>query len=236
MKTSIIIPTYNEKENIRRLIPMVFKIVPHASIIIVDDHSPDGTAEAARKLTKKYSGVHVIERKGKGGRGSAVIAGLKFAYDKLKSEIFLEMDADLSHDPSELPSLLSLSKPMTVVLASRYIKGSRILGVPLNRRVMSWFSNFFIRLVLRLPISDNTNGYRCYRKDAVEILIKHLFISHGYILLSESLYLLYTHGFSFIEFPSIFINRKFGVSNATLSEFFHASTKVMRIRAYIDSL
>ncbi len=236
MNIAIIIPTYNEKENVKRIVPAIFSVLQRVSVIVVDDHSPDGTAHAVRELGKKYSRLHIIERKGKGGRGSAVIEGFRYARKKLKPDIYIEMDADLSHDASELPRMISLSKPGVVVFASRYVRGGKIVGVSFYRRCMSRFSNFLIRMLLGLPGADNTNGYRCYRPDAIELLLNHRFISTGYILLSESAFVLYTHGFSFIEFPSIFRNRKFGLSNASIAEFMHALKMITRIRSYVSGV
>ncbi len=236
MNTAIIIPAYNEKENVQLVIPAIYDVVPDASVIFVDDHSPDGTAREVKKLCKKFPRLHLIERKRKGGRGSAVMEGMKYAHDTLISDVYIEMDADLSHDPAELRTLISLSKPKTIVLASRYIQGGKVIGVPKKRMIMSWWSNLLIYLLLRLPITDNTNGYRCYRKDAVEILLRHPFISHGYILLSEAAYLLYVNGFSFVEFPSLFIYRKYGFSKTSVSEVLHALRSLVRIRMRVRSV
>lgn len=231
MKTAIIIPTYNEKGNLKKLIPAILSILPKTTITIVDDNSPDKTGQAVSNLQKKYKNLYLVTREKKSGRGSAVIEGLKYILEKRPdTEIFIEMDADFSHKPEELPQLIKLSKPKTIIFGSRYVKGSKIINWPIKRRIASKISNFLIRTVLNLPLNDNTNGYRCYHKDAVKLLVKHQYISQGYILLSESANLLYQNGFKFIEVPSVFYNRTVAKSNTTIFEFLDAFINLIRIR------
>lgn len=232
-KVAIVIPTYQEKAGITRLVENIFRVLPDVNVVVVDDNSPDGTAGSIRKLTKKHRHLSLIERKGKGGRGSAVVAGFKFAQEKLKTKIFVEMDADFSHNPDELPHLIKLSQPKTIVIASRYTKGGRVINVPLNRRLLSQIANILIRLALKIPLKDNSNGLRCYQTDAVKILLKHKFISSGYILLSESARLLLNHGFSLVEIPSTFVNRKLGKSNARVDEFIHSLVGLIKIKRHL---
>jgi len=234
MKTAIIIPTYNEKENIKKLIPAIFSVIPKVDIIVVDDNSPDETANEVLKLKRKYFHLHLIKRGGKAGRGSAVIEGLKFAFEKIKAEKYIEMDADFSHDPKELARLINFSKPKTIVLASRYVKGSKIVNWSISRRINSQLANLLIRFILKLPIRDNTNGFRCYPKEAVRLLISHNFITSGYILLSESAYLLYKNNFTFKEMPSLFQNRRLGTSNTTVEEFLDSLVYLIRIKKTIN--
>lgn len=228
-KISIIIPTYREEQNLQKIIPTVFSIVPKATIIVVDDNSPDKTKEVIKKLKIKYKNLIFISRDKKDGRGSAVVEGFTHAL-KTHTDIFIEMDADFSHDPHELPTIIGLSKPKTVVVASRYMKGSNIVNVPPKRKFLSILANVFVKMLLNLPASDNTNGFRAYREDAVKILLDHSFVSKGYILLSESAYLLKQKGFSFIETPSTFVNRRIGQSNATFKEFSSSFKNILRIR------
>jgi len=230
MKTTIIIPTYNEKENIQKLIPVIFSVVPQCTIIVVDDNSPDGTAHQVLKLKSKYPQLHLIKREKKAGRGSAVIEGFKYAHKNMRPQVYIEMDADFSHNPKELPQLINFSKPKNIVLASRYVKGGKIVNWPISRRINSWLANLLIRFVLKLPLKDNTNGFRCYPKEAIQLLLNHDFISKGHILLGESAYLLYKNGFGFVEIPSNFKNRKLGKSNATLDEFFNSLLLLFQIK------
>lgn len=230
LETVIVIPSYNEIENIKKLIPSIFSIVPNSYIIVVDDSSPDGTREAVSQLSKKYKNLHLISRKNKSGRGSAVIEGFRYAIENIKPKFFIEMDADLSHNPREILTMLKLSKPKTIVVGSRYIKGSKMINIEIKRRILSYLSNLLIKVTLANPLVDNTNGFRCYRKDAIRCLLKHRFISNGYIVLSESTTLLYKKGFSFIEFPTVFVNRIKGKSNTSLSEFIHSLINLVKIK------
>lgn len=236
-KLAVIIPSYNEKENIRKIVSQIFSLVNNnAHVVIVDDNSPDGTKKVVSDLQKKYENLHMFLRKGKGGRGSAVIDGLRYALENIDPELFIEMDADFSHNPEEILNMLALSRPRAVVIASRYIKGGKILNVRLGRRILSYLANVLIKLILRNPIIDNTNGFRCYRRDAVKCLLQHKFISRGYILLSESATLLNENGFKFIEFPSLFINRTRGESNATISEFKNSLVCLLNIKRQFSRL
>lgn len=228
-KVAVVIPTFNEKENISNLIAVIFPLLKDVAIIIVDDHSPDGTSLAVEKIIPKYPNLHLITRQGKGGRGSAVLAGFQLACD-LNCQIFVEMDADFSHDPQELPGLINLIESDKVILASRYLAQSKIYNWPQKRILSSKLANFLIRIVLNLPTRDNTNGYRCYPRAAVDLLLKFHFISSGYILLSESERYLYKRGFKLVETPSVFRNRKLGKSKATFKEFFYSLYLLLRIR------
>ena len=229
METAVIIPSYNEKDNIEKIISAIRSVLKDAVIIVVDDNSPDYTASVVKKLQKKDTNVHLIIRKQKDGRGSAVMAGFLHAFKNTKFKTFIEMDADFSHDPSELPLLIKKVKFDTVVIASRYLKGSRIIDWPLSRKITSRLSNFLIRSVLGLPIGDNTNGFRCYSRQAAEILIQHHFRTKGYIVLSESSYLLFKKGFQFQELKTVFHNRKSGKSKTTVGEFINSFINMFNI-------
>lgn len=232
-KVAVVIPSYNESGNIERIVPLIFSIIPYANIVVVDDNSPDGTKDVIRSLQKKYKHLHLVLRSKKGGRGSAVIDGFRYAYRKINPKFYVEMDADFSHTPQEILKLINLSEEKTVVVASRYIEGGKILNVELKRRMLSYLANFIIRFVLKNPLIDNTNGFRCYRKDAIKRLISYKFISKGYIVLSEVATLLNREGFRFIEFPTIFINRKRGKSNATISEFRNSFLGLLNVRKHL---
>lgn len=229
MKIAIVIPTFQEAKNIKKLIEAVFLNEPRSEVIVVDDNSPDGTAEIVKKLKFKHKKLWLINRSGKGGRGSAVLDGFRLAYEKLKPDVYAEMDADFSHEPKELPNLIALAKKKTVVLASRYVRGSRIVNWPLKRHIMSQLSNKLIRVVLGFQLRDNTNGYRIYKEDAIKILLQHRFVNSGYIVLSESAYLLKQKGFQLIEVPSVFVNTKSEKSNASLQEFLNAFRGLLKI-------
>lgn len=230
---AVIIPTYNEKENVGKLILNIFVLYPAASIIIVDDSS-DETSAVVEKLKRKYKKLYLIKRLKKGGRGSAVIEGFTFAFNKLNCSLFIEMDADLSHNPEEITYLIDNSASKRVVIASRYSKKSQIINWPYSRRFASKLINIFIRFLLRIPVIDNTNGYRCYTKDAVRALVNHAFVSNGFIALSEEAFLLKKKGFTFVEISSIFIDRKKGKSSVTIGELMRCLVNLFRIKFFVN--
>ena len=228
-KVTIVIPTYNEADNVDYLIPSIFNLLPQISIVIVDDNSNDGTLQKIANLQKKNNRLFLIKREKKSGRGSAVINGMKYAYEKLKADKYIEMDADLSHDPSELTLLIKKINKKTVTCASRYIKGSKIINWPLSRRVASKISNILVRFFLSIPMHDNTNGYRGYSREAARYLINHYYLSSGYIVLAEMAFLLKNKGFDFFEIQTVFNNRRAGRSNTTVQEFTNALITLFRI-------
>ena len=227
-KILIIIPSYNEQDNIVKLIDSLFSVCSHCDILIVDDGF-DKTADLVKEAQRQHSNLFLIKRNGKGGRGTAVLDGLKFGLQK-NYDFFVEMDADLSHQPNELPSLLDLAKTNAVVIGSRYIKNSRIIGWPWRRRVFSWLANFYANLILRIGIKDYTNGYRVYGRQAVQKIDFNKIKSSGYVVLSEIAHQLFIKGLKFYEVPIIFINRKQGASNFSLREIKEAFLSVFRIK------
>lgn len=228
---AVVIPTYNEADNIENIIRNVNKYISRLDhIIIVDDDSPDKTGKIAKKLKVKFKNLHVIIRKGKNGRGSAVIDGFKFALG-LKPSYVVEMDADFSHKPEDIPRLRKqMSKNVGLVIGSRYMKGSEIQNWPRKRKIFSHFANLYAKIILQIPISDYTNGFRLYSKIALEFLLSQDFKTTGYIVLSETAYKLHKAGFKFEEIPIVFINRKRGVSNVNRSEIKNAFLGVLKIR------
>ena len=228
---AVIIPTFNEAENITKLIRQIRSYIgPNDKIIIVDDNSPDGTGKIVEKYAKNGKNIYVIHRKGKEGRGSAVIAGFKLA-QKFNPDYYLEMDADFSHKPEDIVRLLSkIKEGRDVVIGSRYLSKSQILNWPLQRKVFSKFANFYARAALGVPISDYTNGFRIYSKKAAEFLLSQNLVSKGYIVLSETAYKLNRENFKFSEIAITFVNRKRGQSNTTFSEIKNAFLGILRIR------
>lgn len=227
-KTLIIVPCYNEKDNIIKLINTLFSASPESDIIIVDD-SNDDTANLVKDSQLTHQNLFLIKRLGKGGRGTAVLDGLKFGL-KNGYEYMIEMDADLSHDPKELPCLIELAGANTVVIGSRYLKGSKIVGWPLRRKIFSWLANLYAGFILQIKIHDYTNGYRVYSRDAVEKINFNEIKSTGYVVLSEIAYQLFLKGVKFKEFPIVFVNRREGSSNFSLKEIKEAFTSVIRVK------
>lgn len=230
-EVAVVIPTYNERENITKTIELIKKTVPGILIYIVDDNSPDNTQEVVRKITsKKNNNVFLIVRTKKSGRGGAVLEGLKVALKNPKTKYFMEMDADLSHSPLQIPRILEKRDEKTVVIGSRYIKGSKIVNWPPKRIILSGFANRYISAILRVKIHDFTNGFRCYPKDAVRAILKNDIQHKGFITLSETVFLLSKKGFKFTEVPITFKDRTRGKSNATMSEVFMSLLAVIQIR------
>lgn len=227
---AIIIPCYYERENLEKLVPVLISLFPHTPLFIVDDHSPDGTSDFISDVHKKNTCVSVISRASKSGRGSAVLAGLKKAHEDTETAYFLEMDADFSHDPADIYRLLEKADPDTVVIGSRYVRGSRIIDWPYLRRILSRLSNLYARLFLGIPIDDYTNGFRLYPRQAVEVLIKRPPETPGYAYLSETAHLLYKNGFKFSEVPTGFVNRKIGKSNTGIGEYLKSLLAIIKIR------
>ena len=230
MKTAVVIPTYNEKENISSLVDAITALGDQFHVIIVDDNSPDGTGDAADDLADRLDSVEVIHRTGKGGRGSACIVGFERALQEPEFGYFIEMDADFSHDPVDIPRLVSEMSDHDVVIGSRYVSGSKIINWGIQRHIFSHLANAFARLLLGIPIHDYTNGYRCYSRHALESIDLGRIEAHGYIVLSEMAYQLHQKGMRFAEIPIVFVNRRRGKSNTSLREIADAFTSVIKLR------
>tara|TARA_B100000579_G_scaffold324080_1_gene273850 strand:+ start:955 stop:1683 length:729 start_codon:yes stop_codon:yes gene_type:complete len=211
---SIIIPTFNEKENIHRLIKNIKKVVPKAYIVIVDDSIDDEIGKIVKK--NKYLNVNYYHRKNAKGRGSAVLFGLRKNFSKDKKRIFIEMDADFSHRPIELKKNIELFKKKNydLLISSRYLKKSKIINWPISRKIFSKLSNILAQLVLRVNVSDYTNGFRIYSSNAVNIILKKCGkIGDGFIILSEFLLALNINKLRIGETNTIFVNRIRGESS-----------------------
>lgn len=225
----IVIPTYNEAADIAALCEEILKRPEAVDVLVVDDNSPDGTAAEAGRLTVDYPGrMNVLLREGKGGRGGAVLAGLKWGLARGYDYLF-EMDADFSHRPEEIPVFLAACDRADVVVGSRYLKASQIVNWPQTRRFFSKWANRYARFFLRIPISDYTNGFRCYRREAAAAINPELITARGYIVLSEIAYQLYKSGFRFADVPTVFVNRRRGESNLSPKEITSAFTSVVRL-------
>jgi dolichol-phosphate mannosyltransferase len=227
----IVIPTYNERENLAALVSEILSLPHDLSVVVVDDDSPDGTGQLADELAAQTDHVQVIHRTGKAGRGSACIAGFRHALEHTDAPLILEMDADFSHHPRYIPELLARAEAAEMVVGSRYMPGSRIVDWGLSRRVFSKLANAFARVMLGLPIRDCTNGFRCYRREALEGLDLQSIHTTGYIVLSEIAVLLQRRGARFAEVPTVFVNRKRGQSNTTPAEIWNAFSAVWELRS-----
>ena len=225
----MMIPTYNEKENIRPLVDEIFRSTKGKTIvIIVDDSSPDGTGEIADEMARKQKGIFVVHRSER-GRGSAGIRGFLEAL-KHGPDYVIEMDADFSHDPEYIPAFLREIEGCDIVIGSRMIEEGRTVERGFVRNAITSFAGFVTRLILGMKIRDIQSGYKCYRREVLESLDFSGFISKGYSIGAETLYRANMKGFSMKEIPIIFRNRKRGKSKLSVNELFSFFFSVIRIR------
>ncbi len=229
MNAIVVIPTYNEIDNIERMIQAIFNVLPEISILVVDDNSPDGTAKKIKELQTEHSNIHLIERAGKMGLGTAYCEGFQYALNKGFDYIF-EMDADFSHDPKELPNFLESIKEYDLVLGSRYIKGVNVVNWPLQRLLLSYFANLYTQVITGLPVKDATGGFKCFRADLLRKIDLTSIKSNGYGFQIEMTYRLWKKGARIKEIPIIFIDRMNGVSKMNKSIIYEAIFLVWKLK------
>lgn len=229
MKTLIIIPTYNELENLPRLLPVVLSKDSTINILIVDDNSPDGTASFVEDEMKKDNRIHIIKRPSKQGLGTAYIAGFKFALQN-QFDLIFEMDADFSHDPNEIPKFLEEIKKSDVVLGSRYITGVNVINWPMRRLLLSWFANFYTRVITGMSVHDATGGFKCFRKEVLQAIDLDKVTSNGYAFQIEMTFKAWKKGFRIKEIPIIFMDRVKGKSKMSKKIVREAVTMVWKLR------
>jgi len=228
MKSAVIIPTYNEKSNIGRLIDRLMGLNIGAYIIIVDDDSPDGTGESIRKLTEKYQKVKTIHRKKRIGLGAAYVDGLKYALN-LGAERIITMDADFSHNPKDVPRLLRASEKYDIVIGSRYIKGGGTVRWEIWRRLLSGLGVHVSRLVLGLKIKDCTSGFKCYSRRFLESVDFSTLSSQGYGFNVKIVLMAQNQGFSILEIPILFRRRERGKSKLGFKEILRYIQEIFKI-------
>ncbi|MGZ2698381.1 polyprenol monophosphomannose synthase [Bacteroides fragilis] len=235
MQTSdsiVIIPTYNERENIENIIRAVFGLEKTFHILIIEDGSPDGTAAIVKTLQQEFPDrLFMIERKGKLGLGTAYITGFKWALEHSYEYIF-EMDADFSHNPNDLPRLYEACAVQggDVAIGSRYVSGVNVVNWPMGRVLMSYFASKYVRIVTGLPIHDTTAGFKCYRRQVLEAIDLDHIRFKGYAFQIEMKFTAYKCGFKIIEVPVIFINRELGTSKMNSSIFGEAVFGVIKLK------
>lgn len=235
MQTSdsiVIIPTYNERENIENIIRAVFGLEKTFHILIIEDGSPDRTAAIVKTLQQEFPDrLFMIERKGKLGLGTAYITGFKWALEHSYEYIF-EMDADFSHNPNDLPRLYEACAVQggDVAIGSRYVSGVNVVNWPMGRVLMSYFASKYVRIVTGLPIHDTTAGFKCYRRQVLETIDLDHIRFKGYAFQIEMKFTAYKCGFKIIEVPVIFINRELGTSKMNSSIFGEAVFGVIKLK------
>jgi dolichol-phosphate mannosyltransferase len=207
----VIIPTYNEKENIRSIVELVLSQVPNLEILVVDDNSPDGTAAIVTEMAQANPRVHLLSRAGKLGLGTAYIAGFKWGLAQGYA-CLIEMDADFSHDPREIPNMLKAIQQADLVLGSRYIDGVRVVNWPLSRLVLSKGASYYVRIITGLPVYDPTGGFKCFRRKVLETLELDEVRSNGYAFQIEMSFKAWMKGFRIREIPITFADRHAGKS------------------------
>jgi dolichol-phosphate mannosyltransferase len=228
-KSLVIIPTYNEHENIRNIIPDVLKQNEHLEILVIDDNSPDGTGDYVEQLTKENTRIKLIRRAGKLGLGTAYVEGFRFAL-KYNYDYIFEMDADYSHDPKELNNFLKAIKEHDLVIGSRYKGGVNVVNWPMRRLLLSYFASIYTRVITGLPIHDATAGFKCFRRKVLETINLDKINSNGYSFQIEMHYKVWKKGFRIGEIPIIFIDRQKGHSKMSKKIVREAIFMVWKLR------
>ena len=228
----ILIPTYNEKENIENIIRYVFNLKKDFDILIIDDNSPDGTASIVKKLQEEFHDrLFLIEREGKLGLGTAYITGFKWSIAH-KYDFIFEMDADFSHNPDDLIRLYDACATggADVAIGSRYISGVNVVNWPMGRVLMSYFASKYVRMILGVKIADTTAGFKCYRREVLETIELDKIQFKGYAFQIEMKFTAYKCGFNVVEVPIIFTNRVLGTSKMNSSIFGEAVFGVIQLK------
>ncbi|HNT52964.1 MAG TPA: polyprenol monophosphomannose synthase [Candidatus Syntrophosphaera sp.] len=229
MKALLIIPTYNEIENIHRIIPEVLRQSPDLELLVIDDNSPDGTGQAVKELLDAEPRLHLIQRSGKLGLGSAYVTGFKYALERDFCHI-LEMDADFSHNPDDLPRLLLAAQKKDLVIGSRYCQGVNIVNWPIKRLLISYFASKYVRLITGLPVKDPTGGFKCFHRRVLEAINLDRILSDGYAFQIEMNFRAWVKGFRIQEIPIVFTERLNGVSKMSRHIVWEAAWMVWRLQ------
>lgn len=227
--TLIIMPTYNERENLENILAAIHDVVPHVHVLIVDDGSPDGTGDIADRLSRGDERIHVLHREGKLGLGTAYIAGFKYALERDYERVF-EMDADFSHDPKYLPIMLGEAETHDLVIGSRYVAGGGTENWGLARRFISRGGGLYARTILGVGIRDLTAGFMCYRRSTLERIDLDAVTSTGYVFQIELKYRVHKQGLSIKETPIVFPDRVAGVSKMSGDIAREAITQVWKLK------
>lgn len=232
MKTIVIVPTYNEAENITRLLSALLRLSGEIRVLVVDDASPDDTAGRAAALGKDFPGrVDVLRRKGKLGLRTAYLDGFRWAFEHTDADAIAQMDADFSHDPQALPRMIARLDEADLVIGSRYVSGGGVDSRwPRWRKALSAFGNAYARSILGFPLRDATTGYRLWRRDALAALPLERIRATGYVFLVEMAYLAWKSGYRIVEEPIYFADRRWGQSKMSLRIQLEAALRVWQVK------
>lgn len=225
----IVIPTYNEADNIQQLIPRILGKGAHFEALVVDDNSPDGTAEAVKALKASDARVHLLQRQKKMGLGTAYVEGFRYALANGFDFVF-EMDADFSHDPDELPRMFQKAQDCDLVIGSRYISGVNVVNWPMRRLLLSYMANVYTRWITGMPVRDATGGFKCYRRKVLEAIDLDKIHSNGYAFQIEMNFLSWKKGFRICEIPIVFVDRRVGISKMSKNIISEAAWLVWKLK------
>jgi dolichol-phosphate mannosyltransferase len=229
VKALVIVPTYNEAENIRELVPRILDQDPGMEILVVDDNSTDGTGALVDELRQTEPRLHVLHRPKKLGLGTAYVAGFRYALEHQYDLVF-EMDADFSHDPDSIPAFLDAVKDADLVLGSRYLNGVTVVNWPLSRLILSFGANVYTRLITGMPIKDATGGFKCFRRATLESIDLNRVRSDGYGFQIEMNFKAWRQGLRIKEIPILFVDRRVGISKMNRKIIWEAMWLVWKIR------
>ena len=229
-KALVIIPTYNEAQNAERIITEVLGQSEIVEMLIVDDNSPDGTAGIVKTMMQTNPRIHILERERKMGLGTAYVAGFKYAIAHGFDFIF-EMDADFSHNPKEIPIMLGKMDECDVLIGSRYIKGVNVVNWPMKRLILSYSANIYTRIITGMPVHDATAGFKCYKRKVLETINIDGLRSNGYAFQIETNFLAWKKGFTIMEMPIVFVDRRVGVSKMNKKIVYEAAFMVWKVKA-----
>ena len=231
MTTIVISPTYNECKNVQSLIELILGKYPEFHLLIVDDSSPDGTANKVKELQADYPNLHLEERPTKDGLGTAYIYGFKWAIEREYDRI-VQMDADLSHDPNDVPRLVNLLDENDLIVGSRYVEGVSVVNWPIRRLMLSYGANLYSRVITGMPIKDSTGGFKAWRREVLEELDLNAVRSQGYSFQIEMNFRTWCKGFRIKEVPIIFVDRTIGESKMSKNIVYEAIFMVWRLRIW----
>ncbi len=225
----VCIPTYKEKDNIRKIIDSTLMQGDDIEVLIIDDNSPDGTGDIVESIKITNNRVHLLRRPGKMGLGTAYIDGFKYGLSLPQIGYLMEMDADFSHDPSEIGQFREMIKEADLVIGSRYVNGISIVNWPMSRLLLSYFAAIYVRWITRLPVMDPTGGFKCFRREVLESLRLDMIKSNGYCFQIEMNFFVWRAGFKIKEIPIIFIDRQAGTSKMSRKIVYEAVFGVWRL-------